>query len=265
MANEPQFRVQDDRFEGGASVPAEPKKRSALATCLTGCLIVFVVILVLGIIAAIWISRNWREWASTFGADALKQTIQQTDLPQEEITDINVQIDRVAGAFRTGDLSAEQMGAFFENFLKSPLMTTLAMSMIDKKYIDPSGLSDEEKAAARVTVQRFMRGAIDKKISDADLNKAMEPVSTKKPDGTLELKEKVTDDELKEFLATAKEQADAAGIPAEVEAVDPSDEFKRLVDKTLGEGAEEAPAEENAEENSPSDIEAPAEEEAQAN
>jgi hypothetical protein len=46
-----------------------------------------------------------------------------------------------------------------------------------------------------------------------------------------------------------------------VEAVDPSDEFMRLVDKTLGEGAAEAPAEENA----PSDVAEPAEEEAPAN
>ena len=98
MANDSQFRVQDDRFSGAAAVAEPPKKRSAMATCLTGCLIVFVVIAVLGIIAIVWISRNWRDWASSFGADALKQTIQQTDLPQEEINDINVQIDRVATA-----------------------------------------------------------------------------------------------------------------------------------------------------------------------
>lgn len=252
MANDPQFRVQDDRFSGATAVAEPPKKRSALATCLTGCLIVAVVIAVLGIIAIVWISRNWRDWASSFGADALKQTIQQTDLPQEEVNDINVQIDRVAEAFRAGDLSAEQMGAFFENFVKSPLMTTIAMAMVDKKYIEPSGLSDEEKAEARVTVQRFMRGAIDQKISEADVDKAMEPVSTRKPDGGMELKDKVTDDELKAFLAAAKKDADAAEIPQQVEAVDPSEEFKRLVDETLGNAAaapaleNEAPAEEAA-------------------
>jgi hypothetical protein len=102
-----------------------------------------------------------------------------------------------------------------------------------------------------------MRGAIDEKISQADVKKAMAPVSTQKPDGNMELKETVTDDELKAFLATAKEQADAAGIPEQVEAVDPSDEFQRIVDKTLGVAEGEAPAAEEP----ATDAEEPAEEE----
>lgn len=256
MANDTQFRVQDDRFEGGASTEA-PKKKSALATCLTGCLIVFVVVLVLGTIAGIWIWRKLPEWGADFASQGAKQAISETDLPEEEKAEISVQIDRLADAARARKLSMSQLGEFFQNFVQSPLMTTLAMSMIDKKYIEPSGLTDDEKAEARITVQRFMRGAIDQKISEADIEKAMSPVSTRKPDGTTELKNKVTDDELKAFLATAKEQADAAEIPEEVEAVDPSDEFKRLVDKTLSEGGDEA----SADEEPSADVQDPAEEE----
>ena len=261
MANDPQFRVQDDRFEAGASVPAEPKKRSALSTCLTGCLIAFVVMLVLAVIAGIYAYRKFPEWAAMGISEGAKQVINETDLPEEEKVDITVQIDRLAEATRERKLSMTKMGEFFQNLVQSPLITTLAMSAIEKKYIAPSGLTDEEKTEARVTVQRFMRGAIDQKISEAEVEAAMAPVSTRKPDGTTELKDKVTDDELKAFLKSAKEQADAAGIPAEVEAVDPSDEFKRLVDKTLGEGAAEAPPGENA----PSDVAEPTAEEAPAN
>lgn len=257
MATDPQFRVQDDRFEGGASTPEAPKKKSALATCLTGCLIAFVVILVLGIIAGVYAYRKFPEWAAIGISEGAKQVINETDLPEEEKVDISVQIDRLAVATRERKLSLTQMGEFFQNLVQSPLMTTLGMSMVDKKYIEPSGLSDEEKTEARVTVQRFMRGAIDQKISEAEVKKAMAPVSTQKPDGNMELKEQVTDDELKEFLATAKEQADEAGIPEEVEAVDPSDEFKRIVDKTLGEGGAEAPAADEP----AADVEEPADEE----
>lgn len=256
MATDPQFRVQDDRFEGGASTEA-PKKRSALATCLTGCLIVFVVVLVLGIIAGVYAYRKFPEWAATGISEGAKQVINETELPEEEKVDISVQIDRLAAATRERKLTLTQMGEFLQNLVQSPLMTTLAMSMIDKKYIEPAGLSDEEKTEARVTMQRFMRGAIDEKITQAEVEKAMGPVSTRKPDGNMELKEMVTDDELKAFLTTAKEQADAAGIPEEVEAVDPSDEFKRIVDKTLGEGGDEAPAAEEP----AAEAEEPAEEE----
>jgi hypothetical protein len=260
MATDPQFRVQDDRFETGANAPEAPKKKSALATCLTGCLIAFVVILVLAIIAGVWAYRKFPEWAAMGISEGAKQVINETDLPEEEKADISIQIDRLAEATRERKLSLAQMGEFLQNLMQSPLMTTLAMSVIDKKYITPSGLSDEEKAEAQVTVQRFMRGAIDQKISDAEMKKALAPVSTEKPDGEVELKETVTDDELKAFLTAAKEQADAAGIPEEVEAVDPSDEFQRLVDKTLGDGAAEVPAAEDApaEEAASAEVEEPA-------
>ena len=257
MANDSQFRVQDDRFEPGASVPAEPKKRSALSTCLTGCLIAFVVMLVLALIAGIYAYRKFPEWAAIGISEGAKQVINETDLPEEEKADITVQIDRLAEATRERKLSMAQMGEFFQNLVQSPLMTTLAMSMVEKKYIEPSGLTEEEKTEARVTVQRFMRGAIDQKISEAEVEAAMAPVSERKPDGNMELKTKVTDDELKAFLKSAKEQADAAEIPEEVEAVDPSDEFKRIVDKTLGEGGDEAPAAEEPadEEAAPAELE----------
>jgi predicted negative regulator of RcsB-dependent stress response len=247
MANDPQqFRVQDDRFDGSPAAPVAPRKKSAVSTCLTGCLIVFIVMLVLGVIAAWWIWNNAASLAASAGSTVAKEAINQTDLPQAEKDEIFVQIDRLADAGREGKLTLQQLSTFFQEFSRSPLMTTLAMSMVDKKYIEPSGLNDEEKAEARVTVQRFMRGAIDEKISQADVKKAMAPVSTEKPDGNLELKESVTDDELKAFLATAKAEADAAEIPAQVEAVDPSDEFKRLVDQTLGAADADLPVDEPA-------------------
>jgi hypothetical protein len=268
MANDPQqFRVQDDRFEGAASTPGAPKQRSAFATCLTGCLVAFVIALVLGVIAIWWAYKNFGTLAASIGSTFAKEVINQTELPAEEKTDINFQIDRLATAAKDGKVSAKRMEAFFTELVESPLLTTLVMSVVDKKYITPSGLSDEEKAEARVTIQRFMRGSIDKKITQAQMDKAMEPVSTKDKDGNVQLKQQVTDDELRAFLANAKADADAAGVPAEVPEVDPSDEFKRLVDVTLEEG-DAAPAAENAapadeatseDEAEPAGIEQPAE------
>lgn len=242
MANDPQqFRVQDDRFDDTASPAEPPKKRSALATCLTGCLIVFVVVIILLLIVSWWIYRNLATWTGDFA----KAAISETELPPEEVRDISVQIDRLSAAANDGKLSLAQFFTFVQEFAQSPLMTTLIVSAVDKQYITPSGLSDEEKTEARVTIQRFMRGLLDNKITQAQFDKAMEPVGTKKSDGTFEMKKQVTDDELRQFLTNAKTDADAAEIPQDVPAVDPSDEFKRLVDKTLEEGAVE-PAGENA-------------------
>lgn len=234
MADDGRFRVEDNRFSGATNVPpGESKKGSTARTCLMGCLFAFLAMAVIAVIAGIWISRNWKDLASNVGSAALKQTIEQTELPPEERDEIYIQIDRVAAAFRDGQLDGIAMERLMRNLVESPLMTMIAASAIDKKYIAVSGLDDAEKAAAQVTLQRYLRGAIDDKFTQQEIDAAMRPVADQKGPGEWELRERVTDDELRQFLKIANEQADAAGIPDEIEAVDPSDEFKRIVDEAL--------------------------------
>ena len=103
---------------------------------------------------------------------------------------------------------------------ESPLMTTLVASAIEKKYLAGSGLNEAEKTDGRQTIRRFLRGAIDGQIAQQGIDDAMTHVATRRQGGDWELKE-------------AKQQADAAEIPNEAEDVDPSDEFKRIVDEAL--------------------------------
>src|SRR5688500_6759201 len=60
--------VNDPRFDDYANDPSERQPRNWVVTCLVGCLIVVVVLLVLGAIVAYWVSQNWRGWVSTAGA-----------------------------------------------------------------------------------------------------------------------------------------------------------------------------------------------------
>ena len=242
MADDGRFRVEDERFAGARNAPLSsaandppmpPQPRSGARTCLTGCLFAFLAMVVIAVILGIWISRHWKDWASNFGSAALKQTIEQTELPIEERDEINVQIDRIAEAFRAGRLDGVALERLMKNLVESPLMTLIAASAIDKKYIAPSGLDDAAKAAAQVTLQRYLRGALDDKFTQQQIDEVMRPVADQKGPGKWELRERVTDDELRQFLKTANEQADAAGIPAEIEPIDPSDEFKRIVDEAL--------------------------------
>lgn len=59
------------------------------------------------------------------------------------------------------------------------------------------------------------------------------------------MRDRLSDADLRAFLTAAKAEADKAGIQDEPPNFDPSDEFKRIVDKALGEGggaAKDAPA-----------------------
>ena len=224
-------RRDDDRF--GAE-PRERQPRSAMSTCLVGCLITFLVVLVLGIIAGVWVWYNWRDWAAAAGSQALKQGIEQTQLPADEKQDINLQIDRVAEAFRTEQISTKKLADLVQDLADSPLMTSIAASAIDAHYIARSGLSDEEKTEATQTLRRFLRGVVDKKINEGAVDSAMAHVADREADGSWELRDQISDEDLRKFLEVAKAEADKAQIPAEPEDFDPSDEMKRIVDEALG-------------------------------
>ena len=82
-------------------------------------------------------------------------------------------------------------------------------------------------------MQRFFRGAIDDKINEAGIDAAMAHVADRDPQGHWKLRETLTDDQLRAFLAEAKKQADAAGIPEQPAEIDPSEEIKKIVDEAL--------------------------------
>jgi hypothetical protein len=223
-----QFRVEDELSQ------QEPSGRrpSWMKGCLIGCLATVVILLLLGTIATIWISRNWRTWFSAGATQAVNQAIDSSELPPEEKNQIKVEVDRFFVDFREGRVSMEQFGKLAQEFAESPLMTTFVAAAIDTKYIKSSGLSDEEKADANITLQRFIRGSIDEKIDKSQIDAAMAHVSTRQGD-QWRLKEKVTDEELRAFLAEAKKAADEANVPEQPEEVDPSDEVKRIIDEAM--------------------------------
>ena len=112
-------------------------------------------------------------------------------------------------------------------------MPTIIVGAIDQHYLQRSGLSAEEKAEGRLTLQRFARGAIDKKIDEQGIDAVMAHVADRQPNGEWRLRQQISDQDLRAALTEAKARADAAEIPAEPEAVDPSDELKRIIDESL--------------------------------
>jgi hypothetical protein len=233
-----QFTVEDDRYRD------EPPVRSTnwLKGCLLGCLAVVVVLLVLGTLATIWVTRNWRSLFSSGATKVVHQAIDATELPAEEKQQIKVEIDRFFAEFGEGRVSTDQMQQIVEKFAESPLLTALVASAVETKYLDKSALSDEEKAEARVTLQRFIRGAMDSKIDEPSMEAALRHLADKQPDGNWKFREQVTDEQMRAFLADAKKAADDAQVPEQPEHFDPSDEVKRIIDEVMaGEGADAAP------------------------
>ena len=239
MSSDPQFGAYRNQTEEHSFEIEEPvRKRSWWQTCLIGCLGVLAVMIVLGVIAGIWISQHWRGWAADVGSQVLNQMIDTSDFPPQEKVEVKVQVERVAKAFRDGQISNEQASAIVKKLIESPLMPSFVVMAVERNYFDHSKLSDDEKAEGRKSLKRFARGIFDDKIKEKGIDAVMAHVADRKGDGQWRLRSTVSDDELRAALNEAKAQADAANIPAEPENIDPSDEVKRIIDESLRVDAE---------------------------
>jgi hypothetical protein len=225
----------EHRFSADVEGPGIPSdKKSRWQSCLIGCLVAFVILFVVAILIAFWVSRNWREWTANVATEGIRQVISESQLPADEQQQVMVQVDRLGTAFRENKLSMEQVAKLSQMFADSPLIAVFGASILEKHYIAISGLSPEEKAASHQTLQRFIRGSIDEKITKQGIDAAMVHVATRKGGGDdWQLREKLTDQEIRAFLAEAKKQADEAGIPEQPADVDVSEEFKKIVDEAL--------------------------------
>jgi len=228
-----QQRVEDERFQQDPPI----RRPSWMKGCLIGCLVTVVVLLLVGTIATIWISRNWRGWAANVASQGINQGIDSSGLPAEEKNQIKVEVNRVIVEFREGRMTNEQVARLMQNLVESPLMTTLAAAAVEAKYLNNSGLSAEEKADAKVTLQRFLRGDMDKKISKESADVALSKIGDRQPDGNYRVRENLTDAEIRAFIAAAKKAADDAQVAEQPEQFDPSDEVKRIIDQAMMEPA----------------------------
>ncbi len=232
MASDPRFDTVPSQYDPDRR-DETAGGRSKWATCLMGCLIALGIMIILAVFAGVWVSWKWRGWFADFGSQAINQGIDSSDLPAQEKTEVKAQVERVATALRDGQLSGEQARTIVEKLMHSPLMPTLVVAAVDKRYFAKSGLSDDEKAQGRQVLKRFARGMIDKKIDQTGIDAVMAHIADRQPDGSWHPRQQVSDQELRAALSEAKSLADAAGIPAEPQNIDPSDEVKRIIDEAL--------------------------------
>lgn len=235
---------------------------------LQGCLIVLAVVVLLVIGGVVFVMMSWKGWAAA-GIDAAAEgLVAETSLPPEEQQQVLALTSDVSQGFKDGDISFEELGLIMQEMATGPILPASIASGFDSEYVAPSGLSDEDKEAARLAVDRLSRGLAEGTISQSRLPAVMEAISA--PMGTegaiqidtgemrLNLKPPgdVTDEEIQAVIAAAIEQADEAGVPNERYDFDMSDELSRAIRDALGRelpsmtgldgAAEEAPAEDDA-------------------
>ncbi len=238
----PTFQVEDNynRTEAG------PKKRGPWFGCLIGCLVVLGLGVLVAVLGGVWIANNWKGMAAGGMAMGIKAEVDASELAPDEKAQVKVEIDRFADSMSDDQTSAEEvaqfMQVFAQEFMESPLMGTIMLSAAEQEQIDKSGLTDEEKAEARVALQRLLRGMLDRDIAQGDADAAAGHIAIRQPNNRWRLKQTVSDEELRAFTTDAKKAADDANVPEQPGPFDPSDEVKKVVDSALSWNAPNDPA-----------------------
>ena len=206
--------------------------------CVIGCLVVLGACCLLCAGIGYFAYSNFSTWVTQASRQALKATLEESDLPASEQEEILVQFDRVADAYHEGELSLQELGQAAQEIAESPLMGIIWLSAVEAKFLDPSGLSEEEKLAGQRTIARVVRGLVENRFSGEEIETLTDQVLIAPPQGQPnqqpQLKQSLTDEELRSLLADAQELADLKEIPDEDYEVKISELLRDTVDKVLG-------------------------------
>jgi hypothetical protein len=210
--------------------PSQPSSGGCGWGILLGCGGLLLILILLCGGSVWWASRNVERLAAMTIRQVIVALVNDSDLPAEEKAEVIAQVDRVVNAFVDKKITQEQLQKVFDELQKSPVFAIIGAWGLDKMFIEPSGLSAEEKEAGRRTLQRTMRGLMEKKISDQAFQQSM---PRQMQPGQPQRNDRLTDEEVRDMLSKMKKLADDAGIPDEGFTVDVGDEVKKAVDKAL--------------------------------
>jgi hypothetical protein len=216
-------------------IPPQPASNNG---CLWGCLIAGIVGLILLIVVCVggvyYVTYQAKALVVSGVRFAVVSGINGSDLTAEDKQQVITEVDRLVDAYKQGKINEKDVENILKEVETSPLIPLFVCYGIEQQYLDKSGLTDDEKTDARKQLQRLVRGGMDQKISQTDIEALLKPLQQPGPNGQQQLKPVLTDAEIKAFIAGAKKLADDAEIPDEEFKIDIGDEVKRIVDRGLG-------------------------------
>jgi hypothetical protein len=200
-----------------------------------GCLIAIIAVVLVIVGAVVYVAMNFDRVVSEGFALAMNIMIAQSDLPQEEKSEIIEILDQLKEGYQAGDISLEELGLILEAMSSCPALAIGVMIQFEASYVEPSNLSDEEKIIAKLDLNRFAQGLSSGLISWGETREISAPIMATDEEGNHSLREpsEVTDNEIREVVAAVKYVVDEAGISRTMVEIDISEEFKKTIEEVL--------------------------------
>ena len=216
--------------------PPPKPQGSGMSSCLLGCAIFGVVTLLICGGVVWYVTVNAKNWATDLVASVAKQSVDASEMRDADKTEVKNQIDRLAGGFKAGKITGEELGKVVEQLTKSPLFSVLIIYGVEQQYINDPTTTAEEKAEAERILQRIARGCAEGKITTNDLQGSLSSISNanaNQPPGQPAEPKEVSKEDLKKCLDDLKKLADDKEIADEPYELNVGAEVKRIVDEAL--------------------------------
>lgn len=182
------------------------------------------------VIGGIYVLMNVKEWTADLGSQAAQSVIKQSSLPEDQKAAILSEIDQLTTDYKNGKVSTEKVGRVIQTMTEGTLIPVAIVQASNAKYVQPSDMTDKEKAEAALILQRLARGLYEKKIPKQAIDEITRPIGdVDSARHSWMMKENPTRMEIDQYIANAKASADAAMIPNEPFTVNIADEFKKVV------------------------------------
>jgi hypothetical protein len=201
----------------------------------TGCLIAIIVVVLLIVGGGIYVAKNFKSWAAAGITAAMSMMIEQSELPDEEKSEIVEIINQVKEEYLADDISLEELVKILEAMADCPAIAMGIVVQFEGSYMESSNLSDGEKNDAKLALNRFAQGLTSGVIGWEEIEGIVAPISETSAEGEITLKEpgSVTDDEIREVLVAVKLAVDRAGIPEQLLEIDISESFRQTIEQAL--------------------------------
>lgn len=202
----------------------------------SGCLIAIVIVVIVFVGGGIYVAENYRIWAANGIALAMTAVINESDLPGQEKAEIANILVLVKENYIAGDIALEELGTVLEAMAHCPAIAVGMVMQFEASYVTPSALGDDEKANARLHLNRFAQGLNNDAIGWGQLDDVTEPILLATGENSRELKppDQCRPEEIRQVLSNVKASADQQNIPMRFVDIDISDEFLKTIEGALG-------------------------------
>jgi len=212
---------------------------------LKGCLVCLILMVLVGGYCA-YRAKSWaRSSAAFLMVHASETGIKSLELDAKEEEEILAPVRELAEQLKAGDVSLVQSGAIAKSVMEGPVVHALICKVAEAKYLKTSTLPQEELGAAMTTANRFMQAMIAKKVPDDTVNQIREIIAVRVGEthsvhvgtsGTSsssneqwQLKDKLTDDEIRQAVTIMQQAADGAGIGPDKVEIKIGEELRKAI------------------------------------